>query len=128
MAIADGRLPWGKDNPHPMKGVTGPDHPGWKGGLTPERQAFYSSQEWVEAVKHVWARDDATCQKCGKRQGDNGERDEFHIHHIVTFVVRELRAEPSNLVLLCQGCHRWVHSKKNVSKKFIKDAGDEALF
>ena len=39
---ADGRVPWGKNNPHPLKGGEPENHPAYKGGLTPERQAFYS--------------------------------------------------------------------------------------
>lgn len=121
LALADGRVPWGKGNSPPWKGVTGERHPSFKGGLTPERQAFYSSEEWVDVVKAVWARDNATCQRCGKRHNSKEARGTFHIHHIVSFMVRELRAEVSNLVLLCNGCHRWVHGKENTEKKFIKE-------
>jgi hypothetical protein len=121
MAIKDGRLPWGKGNPPPWKGRTGKDHPSWKGGATPERQAFYATDEWREAVKAVWQRDNAICQRCGKSH--NGSRSEgaFHIHHIVSFQVEELRTDPDNLVLLCKDCHRFVHSKKNVNGDFIKE-------
>lgn len=118
---ADGRVPWGKGNPHPLKGGRPENHPSYKGGLTPERQAFYSTEEWSESVKKVWARDNATCQRCGKHHNESGNRGTFHIHHIVSFMVRELRAETSNLVLLCDKCHRWVHSKKNTEKLFIKE-------
>ena len=119
-ALADGRVPWGKGNDPYWKGKTGADHPSFKGGLTPERQSFYSSQEWVDAVKKVWQRDDAICQRCGTRHNTKTSRGTFHIHHIVSFMVRELRAEISNLVLLCKGCHKWVHSKSNTEKLFIK--------
>lgn len=115
----DGRLPWGKENQPYWKGKTGIDHPSYKGGLTPERQAFYASPEWAEAVKAVWARDNATCQRCGAHHNQAQARGIFHIHHVVSFMVRELRAEPSNLVLLCRPCHLWVHSKKNTEMEFI---------
>lgn len=124
MAKADGRLPWGKNNKHPWKGVTGKGHPSFRGGLTPERQAFYSSPEWVEAVKEVWARDDATCQRCGKHHNQTKNRGTFHIHHIVSFQVRALRAEVSNLLLLCRECHLWVHSKENTENQFIGEHHD----
>ena len=120
-AIADGRVPWGKGNEPYWRGVTGDKHPSFKGGLTPERQAVYSSREWVDAVKIVWARDNATCQCCGKHHNTEINRGKFHIHHIVTFQVKELQADPENLVLLCKDCHKFVHSKKNVSKQFIKE-------
>lgn len=121
IALADGRVPWGKNNPHPLKGADSKDHPNWRGGLTPERQAFYASPEWAEAVKAVWDRDNATCQNCGKHHNTTKNRGTFHIHHIVSFAARELRAELSNLILLCRICHLWVHSKKNTTKKFIKE-------
>lgn len=99
-----------------MFGRTGTNSPAWKGGLTPERQALYSSLEWTKVVKDVWKRDAATCQKCGcLKQKDIT----FEIHHIVSFAVKELRAELSNLVLLCRKCHKFVHSRKNVDKEFI---------
>lgn len=120
-AIADGRLPWGKGNEPYWKGKKGPMHPGYKGGMTPERQAVYSSREWVEAVKKVWHRDNATCQHCGKHHNAASNRGTFHIHHIVSFQVRELRTEVSNLVLLCKDCHKFVHSKANTGNIFIKE-------
>lgn len=109
---------WGESGEaNPMFGKRGSEVPGWKGGCTPERQAFYSSVEWANAVKVVWKRDNATCQRCGCMKRDSDES--FHIHHIVSFAVKELRAEPSNLVLLCAKCHRFIHSKGNVNKDFL---------
>lgn len=121
IAIADGRVPWGKGNEPYWKGRGGESHPCFKGGLTPERQAVYSSKEWVDAVKFVWTRDNAICQGCGKNHNEEKNRGNFHIHHIVSFQVRELRTEVSNLVLLCKECHKFVHSKNNIDKKFIKE-------
>jgi hypothetical protein len=121
IAIADGRVPWGKNNEPYWRGKKGNEHPSFKGGLTPERQAVYSSQEWVESVKFVWARDNATCQCCGKHHNTEENRGNFHVHHIVSFQVKELQTKPSNLVLLCKDCHKFVHSKKNVNKQFIKE-------
>lgn len=119
--LADGRKPYMMpDGSHAMKGRVGVDHPAWKGGLTPERQAFYSSEEWAKAVKLVWRRDKAICQRCGKHHNETASRGTFHIHHIVSFQVVALRAKLSNLVLLCKRCHLHVHSKKNTSKEFIK--------
>lgn len=120
-SIEDGRVPWGKGNEPYWKGKTGEQHPSYKGGLTPERQAVYSSKEWVTAVKSVWHRDNATCQCCGKHHNTTESRGTFHIHHLVSFQVAELRTEPSNLILLCKDCHQFVHSKENTAKKFIKE-------
>jgi len=102
-----------------MYGVTGEDNPHWKGGCTPERQALYSSQEWAEVVRVVWERDQATCQRCRAREQDH--EGAFHIHHIVSFADETLRTESSNLVLLCDKCHWFVHSRENTEGEFISD-------
>jgi hypothetical protein len=120
IAIAEGRVPFDPAIGPPLKGKRGSEVPTWKGGVTPERQAFYSSAEWKVAVKAVWKRDNATCQRCGKRS-QRGERFAFDIHHIVTFAYAPLRAKPSNLVLLCEDCHYWIHSNENVDNLFIKE-------
>ena len=121
MAIEQGRLPYHPDVGSYMKGKKGNQTPNWKGGITPERQSFYSSTEWVYAVKSVWERDNAKCQRCGKNHNEKENRGTFHIHHIVSFMVVDLRSEVSNLVLLCDKCHRWVHSNKNVNKEFLRE-------
>jgi hypothetical protein len=110
---------WGQSGEsNPMFGRTDEKSANWKGGLTPERQALYSSREWADAVKVVWKRDNGLCQRCGKEYQRGVTF--FHIHHIVSFSASvELRAEPSNLVLLCTDCHRWVHSSQNTNKDFV---------
>lgn len=122
IALADGRVPFDPAVGPPLRGKRGAEVPTWRGGITPDRQAFYSTHEWKAAVKEVWKRDNATCQKCGKRSC-KGQRFAFDIHHIVSFECKELRAVLSNLVLLCEGCHYWVHSSNNVNKEFIRDIG-----
>jgi hypothetical protein len=104
----------GEDNP--MFGRKGELNVNWKGGCTPERQEFYLSKEWKEACASVYKRDSAKCQRCGC----SGK---MNIHHIVSFSVREYRADINNLVLLCVKCHRFVHSKKNTNQEFIKKGG-----
>ncbi len=101
-----------------MYGVTGADNPNWKGGITPERQAIYVSGKWKSAVKSVWKRDKATCQRCGKKANSRGG-DQFHIHHIVSFEVVGLRTDPDNLVLACIDCHHWIHSRENKQRDWI---------
>ena len=119
--LRDGRVPYLKNGVHHLKGKKGADTPNWRGGVTPARQGFYSTEAWKDACKVVWRRADAKCERCGldHRRIDR-ESEKFHVHHIVSFMVKELRSEPSNLVLLCSKCHRFVHSKKNVNNEFIK--------
>lgn len=107
----------GADNP--MWNKRGELNPRWLGGITPQRQAFYTSLEWKSACCIVWKRDNATCCRCGQHKNDARDMP-FHIHHIVSFSDKDLRAEPSNLVLLCEVCHLWVHSKKNVKNDYIQ--------
>ncbi|MHB1641812.1 MAG: HNH endonuclease [Acidithiobacillus sp.] len=121
IAIEQGRVPFNPEIGSYMKGRKGDQTPNWKGGVTPERQSFYSSREWVDAVKNVWERDEAICQRCGKHHNETKNRGTFHIHHIVSFMVSELRSEVSNLVLLCDECHRFVHSNKNLNKVFLRE-------
>lgn len=118
--LKDGHVPYLRDGKHWLKTVDKEHHPLWKGGISSERQSVYSSKEWVEAVKQVWKRDNATCQNCGKHHNEEGNRGNFHIHHIISFKNKSTRTDIDNLVLLCKSCHLWVHSKKNVNNKFIK--------
>ena len=106
----------GVDNP--MWNRRGELNPRWRGGITPERQEFYTSQKWKDACKKVWKRDNGICQRCGlKKTGDMP----FHIHHIVSFSDNDLRADVGNLILLCEACHWWVHSRRNVDNEYIQE-------
>jgi hypothetical protein len=107
----------GSDNP--MWNMRGELNPNWKGGVTPERQAFYMSDEWKVACLAVWQRDNAECQRC--RLGRRTHPDmPMHIHHIVSFADKELRADVDNLVLLCETCHHFVHSKENTNNEYLR--------
>ena len=106
----------GADNP--MWNKRGELNPMWKGGVTPDRQAFYTSEAWRKACSAVWKRDNATCQRCGEQKQESPDTP-FHIHHITSFANEQLRAEPQNLVLLCETCHHFVHSKKNTNREYL---------
>lgn len=118
--LQDGHVPYLQNGVHWLKNE-GNKPPSYKGGITPERQAVYSSTEWVDAVKEVWKRDNAICQRCGKKHNDEQSRGTFHIHHIVSFMVIEKRTKIDNLILVCYDCHKFIHSKKNINKEFIGD-------
>lgn len=110
---------WGlKGVDNPMWNKKGELNPNWKGGYTPERQKFYMSKEWKKVCSLVWKRDNATCKRCGIKRNEIDVP--FHIHHIKSFIDKELRADISNLILMCEVCHHWIHSKSNLKKEFIK--------
>lgn len=112
---------------HYLTGAPAEANPNWRGGVTPERQAFYRSPEWKAACIAVWRRTDAKCERCRADYRDaDRDSERFHIHHIVSFACRELRASPDNLALLCRPCHLFVHSNANVSREFIADAPQTA--
>lgn len=96
---------------------SGSGHRNWQGGITPERQKLVNSGEWKSVVSVIWKRDKAKCQKCGIAKKDY--IGDFDIHHITPFRVKELRTNIENLVLLCDTCHNFIHSKKNTNKEFI---------
>ena len=110
---------WGESGvDNPMWNRKGELNPNWKGGVTPERQAFYQSQEWKRACSFVWRRDNATCQRCSLLHSESLDMP-FHIHHIKSFSVVETRVTVTNLVLLCETCHHFVHSKRNVDGEYL---------
>lgn len=122
-----GGVPYLRHGEHWLRTVPREENPNWKGGITAERQAFYATQEWKAACCAVWARADARCERCSldSRTVDL-KASPFHVHHIVSFAVRELRAEPSNLALLCRPCHLWVHSSANVGGEYLQPEHREA--
>ena len=110
---------WGQSGENnPMFGKNGELNKNWKGGITPERHLFYVSEEWKNAVKEVFIRDKFLCVNCGQTHKD--KKHPLHVHHIVSFQIKSLRANTDNLIILCKTCHDWVHSKKNTNKKYIK--------
>lgn len=106
----------GVDNP--MWNKFGELNPNWKGGITADRQSFYASSEWKTACAAVWKRDKATCRRCGLKCDDSPDMP-MHIHHIEPFATVALRADIRNLALLCEACHRFIHSKKNVQREYL---------
>lgn len=96
-----------------MFGRTGNRSGNWKGGCTPERQAFYSSLGWKNVLRFIWGRDKGVCKRCGDKKQN------IHIHHIISFAHKKTRVDRNNLITFCQDCHLWIHSKNNTNKEFI---------
>ena len=100
-----------------MFGRSGTRHPNWRGGLSSERQLFYTTREWKNLQAETFKRDGYHCRKCGKGRLS---RNPFHAHHVRPWAIDIVgRLNLSNLVTLHKRCHDWVHSKQNVSQEFL---------
>lgn len=115
----NGRCPAFINGVHWLKHYKGRKPASWRGGVTAERQAFYSTPAWKKAASEVWARDRKRCRRCGAKHSG---KEPFDIHHIAPFSVKHLRCELTNLILVCEQCHYWIHSKENRRKKFIDES------
>ena len=91
-------------------------HPGWKGGITDERICMCYRREWIDMKGFIRKRDKYICQKCNIPENGN----KFHMHHMISFEVKELRLHPDNLIFLCPQCHSWIHSKNNIEREFLE--------
>lgn len=86
-------------------------HPiGWE----PQTHAeMLASIEWREIKHFVYERDNHTCQRCG------GKNRKWIVHHILPFHWHIEVLSPKYLILLCTGCHIWVHSRNNLTTEFL---------
>ena len=81
---------------------TGKENHNWKGGVTLEAEKIRKSIEYRIWREGVFARDNWTCQNCGKR----GAID-LHADHIKMFAYHpELRLALDNGRTLCVPCHK----------------------
>lgn len=80
---------------------TGEKASNWRGGITPHNLLQRASHKMRWWRKHVFQRDDYTCQSCAKRGG------ELHADHVLPFsLYPDLRFEILNGRTLCVPCHR----------------------
>lgn len=79
----------------------GPDAANWQGGKTAEQKRLRNSTAYKEWRKHVFQRDDYTCQACGQHGGD------LQADHELPFALYpDLRFEILNGRTLCIPCHK----------------------
>ncbi len=97
----------------------GERHWNWKGGITPINIKIRTGPETKKWRNSVFARDDWTCQKCGKRGI------ELRAHHILIFSQHpELKFTINNGITLCKSCHNKFHKiygRKANTKKELKE-------
>ena len=106
----------GKHYPKLSKALMGEKHPNWKGGKDDESKMWRKRIEYRLWREAVFARDNWTCQKCGKR----GKK--LHPHHIFNFAkYPELRFAIDNGITFCEKHHRLFHkmydSKNNTKEQ-----------
>ena len=83
----------------------GKNNPNWRGGIKSFNDLIRNSKEYISWREKVFARDNWTCQKCGKRSKRN-QYIIIHAHHIKPFAVfPELRFKICNGQTLCKKCH-----------------------
>lgn len=79
----------------------------WQGGITSKNAKIRNGIELRLWRESVYARDNWTCQDCGKRGST-----ELNAHHIRPFSeYPELRTSIDNGVTLCKKCHKLRHKK-----------------
>lgn len=93
-----------KSPPH----ARGAAHYNWKGGISSKNAQIKSSFLYQEWKRKVFARDNYTCQACGKRGG------KLQVDHELPFAFYpDLRFEVLNGRLLCYLCHEKTPTYKN---------------
>lgn len=95
----------------------GENHPSWRGGITPKHVKIRGSIQYRLWREAVFARDNWTCQKTGKRGG------ELISHHIKNFAqYPELRFAIDNGITFSEEAHNEFHriyGRKNNNEKQI---------
>lgn len=114
---------------------SGENHYNWLDGITP----FHSQiRSWLEKKINwrfqVFVRDKYTCQKCGDSQGGN-----LNAHHLIPLsdiieyfnitTIEEAKTclllfDINNGITLCEDCHVWVRSNKNINREFLSEILD----
>ena len=89
----------------------------WRGGVTTERA---NVARWTtERAARLHQLHDYTCQECGARGG------RLHAHHIVpVWADATLARDVSNLITVCDTCHRAIHRTRDSELTFMQRFAD----
>lgn len=92
---------------------------GSKKGIRLENQIARGLSKYRKWRKKCLARDNFTCQICGKHGG------QLNVHHINNFTeFKELRYKTNNGITLCENCHQEFHrifGQRNNTKEQLED-------
>lgn len=81
-----------------------------------EYEKYLRSPEWAAKKEAVWKRDKGTCQRCGRKYV-YGDLTRFHTHHLTYERVGDEYL--SDLQLLCEHCHEFVHGQSDYDPTYI---------
>jgi 5-methylcytosine-specific restriction enzyme A len=89
---------------------------------------FYNSEPWKVIRQHIKKRDHNICQLCFMNKKVNSMNVVHHIKELNDY--RHLGLVESNLISLCNGCHRHVHAqydKSNVDRQIMEQLLNEIV-
>ena len=110
---------WGsRGEANGMYGKCGDQNPRWIDGSSPLRQTMYARSFWKEIAKEVIKRDEYKCKKC---ESSHTAKNKLHAHHIKPWAGNpNFRFDLNNIITICQTCHNWIHSKKNINHEYLQ--------
>lgn len=100
-----------------MYGRCGSANPRWIDGSSPLRQTMYARSFWKELATTVYERDKYKCVRCDAK---HTSKQKLHAHHIKVWAGNpNSRFDLKNIITLCQSCHKFVHSKRNIKNEYL---------
>lgn len=79
---------------------------------------FYQQKEWRELRQQVFIEANGLCEECLKK---NIITEGKEVHHIISIKSDwSKRLDRSNLILLCDECHRLAHERSSPLQEFKK--------
>jgi len=121
--ISDARK--GKSTPWQL----GEKHHNWKGGRSEISQRIKNLANYTIWREAIFKRDDFICQCCDERGGKlaahhiilrNEIFDRFNIKTIEDAIICKELWDTENGIVVCDECHKWIHSRNNKEKYFIQ--------
>jgi len=82
--------------------------------ITIDRKCYIFSPRWRTLRAHIIEEEKGICRRCKVKTVDKQ-----YVHHIVSADISKYRYNENNLLLLCEKCHNWVHSRHNVQKEYL---------
>lgn len=74
---------------------------------------YWLTPKWLSIREDIIKEQGNKCKKCSKDVVIAR-----HIHHLITANISTFRYDKNNLIMVCEDCHKWIHSKKNKNKEY----------